>query len=432
MKKKVYFFNTHLGGGAANAAINIFNCVNELKKHNVNFFHSKGNPQEKENINPLTHDKYFKVNLGGYQKGFLTRLQSSAKFRYQNYIRPKYLNNRPIEFELFAFASQYYNTPIDSFGQLPDLIHLHWISNWIDYPSFFKSIPNHIPIVWTLHDMNPFTGGCHYSVECKQYKEKGCKKCYQLNGYKNGKIVNTNWKTKFRALKDKNLHIVGNSNWTTEEAKKSILFAHAKSFTTINLSIDTNVFKPLTNLKNILEEYNIPKETFIVLLGAHGVDNPRKGILKFLDAADNSQTPKHIRFVTFGSAKLNQEFKYIKPIHLGKLKRNELPNLYNLADIMVVPSLYEAFGLTATEAMACGTPVIGFNKTGLEDTIVEDKTGWLVNNGDFKVLTKKVNYLSHHFTNSGINAEKIAARINANFCKAKEQSAYNELYSKLI
>ncbi|MCS7086008.1 MAG: glycosyltransferase [Bacteroidia bacterium] len=62
-----------------------------------------------------------------------------------------------------------------------DVVHLHWVARFVDYPTFFRHIGK--PIVWTLHDMNPFTGGCHYSEGCEGFLA-GCDDCPQLSDEK--------------------------------------------------------------------------------------------------------------------------------------------------------------------------------------------------------------------------------------------------------
>lgn len=429
--KKIYFFNSLLRGGAAIAATNIFECVEELSEYDLSFFYNKDYQKENACIKDQSIPKYHKKDFFGYQEGLKDRLLAAVKYRYQNYIRPKYINNRSGDFELFAFARQSYRTPISKFGKLPDLIHLNWISEWIDYPSFFNSIPDDLPIVWTLHDMNPFTGGCHYSLKCNQYKTEGCKACYQLNGYKSGKIVASNWAVKQKAIRNKNLHIVGDSSWTTEEARNSILFKEAKSFRTINYSLNTSVFKPLNNIGNQNLNNQIPDNSFVILLGADGINNPRKGILRFLESIENYGNMDKVVFLTFGYGKVNNHFPKIKCIHLGELNRNKLADVYNLADLMVVPSLYEAYGLTAAEAIACGTPVIGFDNTGLEDIVIEGKTGWLLPNGNFKRLVEKIFFLSKETNYKKLNRETVKDATNR-VSSFNEQQAYYNLYKEIL
>lgn len=427
-KPRVYHFNTHLSGGAANAAINIFDGLNKTNSYDLTFFHKEGvvnsTAQYKKN--------YKCINKEGYQNGILNRIEASFKYRYYNKLRSKYLTGRPKGLELFAFAKQYYKTPLSDFGILPDLIHINWISNWIDYSSFFNSIPDETPIVWTLHDMNPFTGGCHYSLGCVQYKTTECKHCPQLSKYKNGAIVKDNWKVKLKALRNKNLNIVGNSTWTTKEAEHSLLFSNAKSFQTIKLSVDTNLFHYKADNQNIRKLYGIDKNAFLILLGAQGIDNPRKGIIQFLNTLDQPQTTTNIAILVFGSKIINQKFNYINPIFTGSIERDQLPKHYNSADLMIVPSLYEAYGLTGAEAIACGLPIIGFTGTGLEDIIIENQNGFLIENGNFQLMSEMIRNLAINKGRSNEHKKIFTFQTRKILDRDVEISAYMNLYHKLI
>jgi hypothetical protein len=89
------------------------------------------------------------------------------------------LSGRPEGLDLFSLPRMPLATPLDPRDLADGIIHLHWIPNLIDYPSFFASLPARQPIVWTLHDMFPFTGGCHYTAGCDAFLTE-CKNCPQL------------------------------------------------------------------------------------------------------------------------------------------------------------------------------------------------------------------------------------------------------------
>jgi D-inositol-3-phosphate glycosyltransferase len=63
---------------------------------------------------------------------------------------------------------------------------------------------------------------------------------------------------------------------------------------------------------------------------------------------------------------------------LGAVDHERLPYYYSAADVCVVPSFYESFGLVALEAMACGTPVVASRVGGLASTIRDGETGYLI------------------------------------------------------
>ena len=140
---------------------------------------------------------------------------------YNDYDR--HIRDRDHRGEVFTAASLPNRTRFD-FGQFgADIVHLHWLAFFADYSSFFQSIPDHVPIVWTLHDMNPFTGGCHYSNGCSRYTS-GCGNCPQLVMPTERDVSRTSYQVKQAALARKNLHIVTPSRWLADLARQSGVF----------------------------------------------------------------------------------------------------------------------------------------------------------------------------------------------------------------
>ncbi len=135
-------------------------------------------------------------------------------------------------------------TPLSFFGDAPDIVNLHWVARWLDLPSFLKSVPAGIPIVWSLHDMNPFTGGCHLWSGCERFTV-GCHHCPQLRF---PWAFDASWRyfrAKQRAYAGRRLCIVGNSRWTTMQAQRLALLRNAAFFETIPLGLDTSEYAPL-------------------------------------------------------------------------------------------------------------------------------------------------------------------------------------------
>lgn len=81
-------------------------------------------------------------------------------------------------------------------------------------------------------------------------------------------------------------------------------------------------------------------------------------------------------------------------IFLGKRAQDTLPYYYSAAEIVVVPSYYESFGMVALEAMACGTPVVASQVGGLAYLVQDGITGFVVPDGDHKALSDKLIQLS--------------------------------------
>src|SRR5690606_17893850 len=217
--------------------------------------------------------------------------------------------------------------------------------------------------------------------------------------------------------KEKKLHIVGDSEWITREAEKSTILKHAKSFQTIHYSIDFNIFKPTIAKQQTRKKHNIPENAFVLCFGAADFTNRRKGFNELIQALEqiNKETT-NVHCLVFGAGSLILNQTNLPPIHLtGHLTPKELAEVYGASDIFVIPSLHEAFGLTAIEAMACGTPVIGFNTGGIPDSVKEGETGWLVEAGNSQNLAAKTILLTRNSTQVTYTPTTCSTHVCAHF-----------------
>jgi glycosyltransferase involved in cell wall biosynthesis len=273
----------------------------------------------------------------------------------------------------------------------PDVVHLHWVNRAMLSISDISEIK--APIVWSLHDMWAFTGGCHYDEECGAY-ERSCGECKVLASTNPYDLSHKVFKKKLAVFaKHKNLTVVGLSEWLATCASKSTLFKKNKVVCLPN-PIDTLIYSPLD--KNIARDLlRLPKNKKLVLFGALGAtSDPRKGYKELCEALLQLKE-QDIELVVFGSSKpkISEDFKFTT-YYLGQLHDDvTLRALYSAADVMVVPSKQEAFGQTASESMACGTPVVAFACTGLLDIVEHLKTGYLTKPYDTTDLATGIDWV---------------------------------------
>lgn len=264
----------------------------------------------------------------------------------------------------------------------PDLVHLNWICN--GYLSVEAIGQIRQPIVWTLRDMWAFTGGCHYSAGCEGYV-RHCGHCPNLGSHRGPDLSRWVWQRKASAWKALDLTLVAPSHWMREVAQKSSLF-HDRRIEVIHHGLDLQQFSPqVSSLDRIAarQALGLPIDRQVILFGApNALDDPRKGSQHLLEAiqslAANCWGSK-IQFVVFGTSRSEILQKTGCPItNLGQIRDDRyLARLYSVADVMVVPSEQEAFGHTACEALACGTPVVAFDATGPKDIVDHHQTGYL-------------------------------------------------------
>jgi glycosyltransferase involved in cell wall biosynthesis len=278
---------------------------------------------------------------------------------------------------LFSPSSYSFGNIVNKINDInPHIVHLHWICGGMMRIEDIARIK--APIVWTLHDNWAFTGGCHIMWECEKYK-KECNSCFVLGSSDENDLSKKvfNRKEKYFS-KINNLTIVGVSNWLKNCSKQSKLLGYRKHYT-IGNSIDTDIFKPFDKEK-ARELWNLPKNKKLVLFGAMSATSDKnKGFEELSQALEKIDKNNYTEFVVFGSSRPQNAPNFgFKTHYLGKLADDiSLVTLYSAVDIMIVPSIQEAFGQTASEAMACGTPVVAFGATGLLDIIDHKINGYL-------------------------------------------------------
>lgn len=311
----------------------------------------------------------------------------------------------------------------------PDIVHFHWVANAFFPIKDFAKIKK--PVVWSLHDMWAFTGGCHYDEECGKYQD-ACGSCPVLNTQKKKDLS-------YRLLKKKkhsyagirNLTIVGLSKWMAESAKSSYLFKDRKVVNIPN-TIDTKVIRPIDSI-TARQLLRLPQGKKLVLFGAmNATSDPRKGF-KELTAALSVLNEPNMELVIFGSSKPAEGSPFSFPAYyMGKI-RDELTMqlLYSAANVVVVPSLQENLSNVIVESLACGTPVVGFDIGGNGDMIVHQHTGFLAKPFDPESLADGIYWAIHHLLDNqiSINAREKAVKT---FDRSVVVPQYVALYEEIL
>jgi glycosyltransferase involved in cell wall biosynthesis len=323
-------------------------------------------------------------------------------------------------------------TRLQHFGPLPDVINLHWISRWIDQPSFFESLPPELPVVWTLHDMNPFTGGCHHAGDCERFTDH-CRDCPQLKNPGSYDDAFRFFEIKKRCYAGKNLHVVSSSEWMSAQACRSVLLRHARSFHTIPLGLDTELFKPIDK-SCARQALTIGNERFVVGFACADLSSPDKGGTLLVEALRHLANEAKITLLVFGAGKLADSGGRYQLIELGSMNSPLLQSpFYSACDVFAAPSRIESFGLTALEAMACGTPVVAFRTGGLVDIVADGEAGLLEKKvGSVAGLHDQLHWLLQHPTerqNMGLAARQ---RVEKQFTSSLMAKRYADLYDRLL
>lgn len=263
-----------------------------------------------------------------------------------------------------------------------DVINLHWVEKFISPDTLKKFADSGKPIVWTLHDERPFTGGCHYTNGCYEFATNACRNCIQLKD-NSDRLAHEVLTEKLAALENANLTIVTPSKWLGEQAKKSELFGKHRVEVIPN-SLEIDIYKP-TDKTLAKKQLGIDPNEFVILFGAQSAKEKRKGFDELVKATEHFDklrqglSAKPVRILTFGEAAIEGWNISIPIQSLGTISEDDkLALVYSAADVFVIPSKEDNLPNTILESMACGTPVIGFDIGGIGDLVKNDKTGYLV------------------------------------------------------
>ncbi|AEJ61878.1 glycosyl transferase group 1 [Spirochaeta thermophila DSM 6578] len=278
----------------------------------------------------------------------------------------------------------------------PDVVHLHWITGGFLRIEDLKKIKR--PLVWTMHDMWPFSGGCHLTGECRAY-EVVCGKCPVLESEREKDLSNSVFSRKQRTLKAvaHKIYIISPSHWLVHCAQKSALLKECPIEILPN-PIDVSIYKSVEK-RFARELWNLPDDKKLILFGAVSATlDPNKGFQQLLGALEklrhSARKVDDILLVVFGSSSgpsLWEDF----PIHyVGHVNDDvALIALYNAVDVVVVPSLQENLSNTIMEALSCATPIVAFKIGGNSDMIDHQHNGYLARPYDPEDLARGIEWV---------------------------------------
>jgi len=330
----------------------------------------------------------------------------------------------------------YYSNP--NFGQdisqLPaiqdaDIIHFHWINKgFLSFDSFQKIKALGKPIVWTMHDMWTFTGGCHYASACTNY-ENSCGNCNFLKSPATTDLSNQIWSKKKAFYQDLNIQFVTCSKWLSDVASSSGLLKSQK-VTNIPNPINTDIFKPSIPSKS---------KTNTILFQAMNLSEERKGFQYLLKALEslkktNPDFAKSIQLVIFGKAKgdLLENIGF-KIEYLGLLKGEEaIIEAYNKSDCFIIPSLEDNLPNTVMESLACGKPVVAFNTGGIPEMVDHKKNGYIAQQKNVEDLANGIQWVLEDENRYNELSENAREKVMSHYSFEVVGSKYEEIYKSMI
>ncbi|WP_009633335.1 glycosyltransferase family 4 protein [Synechocystis sp. PCC 7509] len=314
----------------------------------------------------------------------------------------------------------------------PDIVNLHWINEGFVQIETLAKLNK--PIVWTLHDMWAFTGGCHYNQECDRFT-KSCGECPQLHSHKNWDLSRWIWQRKAKAWQNLKFTIVTPSHWLAKETISSSLFQN-QQVTVIPNGVDTQIYKPIDK-KFARQILNLPEDKQLILFGAmNATSDVRKGFYLLQLALKNLRQSSYVdqfELVVFGaSAPVNEVDLSFKTHYLGRLNDDiSLSLVYSSSDVFVAPSLQDNLPNTVMESLACGTPCIAFNIGGMPEMIEHQKNGYLAQPFDTEDLAKGIVWVVENRERYQKLAARAREKVQQEFTLDLQAKRYLSLFNEI-
>ena len=330
--------------------------------------------------------------------------------------------------EFFDDRSEYGG---DEWANMPecDVINVQFSQGFLDHPTFYRNLPEDKPVVVTLHEMSCFTGGCSYAGSCSRFHAH-CGDCPQLGVRGGDDYSRQGWErrqTAYTSRKPDTLHFVADSHWIAEQAKASGLLRNFP-VCVIHYGLDTDVFQPLNKMA-AREIFGISEGIPVVAFAAAAVADERKGIRHVIEAL---QIMAEKPFLLTWGRSFPPALESIPHLHVGNIDSEHLMAMtYNAADLFVMPSLEEAFGQTALEALACGVPVVAYAAGGIPEMVRHEQTGLLAPVGDSVALAAAMGRLTGDLKASRTMGSQGRRMVLREFSMTRNAERYLALYQSL-
>jgi glycosyltransferase involved in cell wall biosynthesis len=402
-------------GGAAIACRRITTCLSDHSDLDISILTSSIDSEQLFSIPQKI--SYLRV---GYEKWLLSKALRKMSDR-------------------FLFESGLTGVRIDRYHKVrnADILHLHWVNQgFISLKGLERLLFPGIPVVWTLHDMWPVTGGCSYSYTCDHFMNS-CGNCPMLKRSSYEDLSHYIHKKKKTILQHARITFIAPSRWMAELTSRSSIGQKARIVHIPN-PINTASFIPGDPLK-ARKKNGFPDDKKLILFGAYNLTDPRKGFLRLVDALKilKVKSPRligEIGLVLFGKTteRILKDIP-VPVIHLGRINdEDQLIGVYQSCDLLVAPSEQDNLPNVIMEAMACGLPVVSFNVGGISDLVVHQENGWLAEYPDTDSIAEGIQEMlsdQKKIAEMKFNSRK---RIEDNFSYARVAQQYLEVYKSAI
>ncbi|MEQ8336729.1 MAG: glycosyltransferase [Cyclobacteriaceae bacterium] len=309
--------------------------------------------------------------------------------------------------EIFSSPKTGFAIERNSMVHNSDVVNLHWVSNYINYESFFKEVKK--PMVWTLHDLNILHGGYHFDIDIQDSAEISA---LDLK-YKN---------IKRDAIRNCDITFVAPSKWLKNRLLQDDFFKNYQ-VRHIPYGVDTNLYRPMS--KSVAREVlNLESDKKYLLIAAHNQHIERKGFKYLSESIDSIYEDSNVEFVSVGNTNYNEKVTFLGYISDPFLMKV----IYNAVDGLVFPSIEDNLPNIVLEALACGTPVICFNQGGMPDMVIDEENGFIADSLTGDDLLKKIRRL---LNTKELDRNRIREITVQNYSLDRQAKGYLDLYAEV-
>lgn len=406
---KIAHISTARTGGAGIAAYRIHQGLLKYGKNiESDFIQKIENPDPENHFYRCTHyhNLYYRIVN---KLGLNPYLTQEGKYE-------RIVSKYPHNYEIVTYPTSYFPIEDHPVVRVADIIHLHWVGQFLNYSSFFKKVKQ--PIVWTLHDPNPFLGLFHYEGDQERNAD--------VLGWLDKEVL---YKKGISIHQKNNLFIACPSEWVKEKSEVSI---NLKQYPHYLIPYGIEVLNyPLLDKKESRQKLNVDNGRKNILFVAHNVNVYRKGIDLLIGALDGID-PSRYNLIAIGGGNLNlgidKKINLITLSHISDIA--ELNIAYSAADVTIVPSREDMFNQVMLESLINGTPVISFSNGGMAEHIKTGENGILLTEISSDALRNAIN----DFLENKYNFDRAIIRQYPIQCLSAELQAerYIDLYNHIL
>ncbi|CAM3969859.1 glycosyltransferase [Mucilaginibacter galii] len=417
----VVHINTYDGNGGAGRACLRLN--NALLAENIN---SKVIVHYKFGKNPSV----LTFNSTAIQKAYTAATIVVERLLAKRLLKP--MKRTPFSFTWFG-RSVIHHPDVKA----ADVIHLHWVNHSFLNPAHLAELAKlNKPIVWTFHDSNAFTGGCHVRYTCDHFLRQ-CGHCPLLKKADADDASHKIWAQKHEAYQQLKFNIVAPSSWMLSSVLMSSLMQDKPALQVPN-TLETDIFKP-TDKAQAKKQLGLPEDKFIFLTGfMPSRKDMHKGTSYLLESLELLKerlgvNAQQVELVVFGNrnAKDVPDFSF-KTSFLGTINDDaKLAMCYAAADAFLIPSLEDNLPYTVMESLSCGTPVVAFTTGGIPDMVQHLQNGYLAEYRSAKSFADGMEWAINH-ENATALQQQARQTVMDKFAEPVIAQKHIQLYNQLV